>query len=62
VLNYQIDKILNLGIGPNMQEKYPMYLNYSIIIPELCDLILEFINDNVEFMQGTLDNESLLVL
>jgi len=62
VLNYEIDKALGLNLYHETKNIFPIYLSYSMIIPEICSIVTQFINDNVQFMQGTLDNESFLFL
>jgi Exocyst complex subunit Sec15-like len=39
-----------------------MYLNYSSTVIEICSAVVNFITENVQFLQGTLDNESFLFL
>jgi len=43
-LNFEIDKIvgLNLHADPT-RNKYPIYLNYTQIVPDICHIVMDVI-------------------
>jgi len=62
-LNFELDKLIGLNLHADpTRNKYPIYLNYTQIVPDICHIVIDFINDNVLFMQGNPDSESILII
>lgn len=41
-MNFEIDKVLGLNLHPDpAKNSYPIYMNYTQIIPDICDIVLQ---------------------